>query len=245
MSRRVCSKSSGRATAGSYSTSACSCVRLTATWSTPGIRLSSFSRVPVQSEQWRPPIRARIFLRPGRVEGSSLQGWTVDAMVVAVISHLQSLRFGGESEADGPDAENDQKDTGPKRDTPRQPCHPVERSLGGFEEDGNDERQREAEAEDGKRYEAARERATCRAFGCRGTEQCKDQRHRTSRDVEAEQQPQAGRPTEIGEASQARPGRGHDDARPPNHEQTNQHIDCPASDPAGPMHPPKARTNDY
>lgn len=39
------------ATAGSYSTRACSCVRLTATLSMPGIRPRAFSIVPVQSEQ--------------------------------------------------------------------------------------------------------------------------------------------------------------------------------------------------
>src|SRR5216683_3146365 len=73
MSRNVCSKRSGRATAGSYSTSACSCVRLTATLSTPGMRPRAFSMVPVHSEQCRPPILARIFFRSGRLVGSSVQ----------------------------------------------------------------------------------------------------------------------------------------------------------------------------
>src|SRR5712691_3496712 len=79
MSRRVCSNCSGWATAGSYSTSACSCVRLTATLSTPGSRPSAFSIVPVHREQWRPPIRARIFRRSGLAEGSSLHGLNVVA----------------------------------------------------------------------------------------------------------------------------------------------------------------------
>src|SRR6266545_3100981 len=87
MSRRVCNKTSGRATCGSYSTRACSWVRLTATLSTPGIRPSAFSMVPVQSEQCRPPIRARIFRRSGLAEGSSLQRLNVEAVAVeAVIS---------------------------------------------------------------------------------------------------------------------------------------------------------------
>src|SRR5258708_11242696 len=46
-------------TVGSYSTSACSWVRLTATFSTPSSRQRAFSRVPVQSEQCSPPILAR------------------------------------------------------------------------------------------------------------------------------------------------------------------------------------------
>jgi hypothetical protein len=37
------------------------------------MRPSAFSMVPVQSEQCRPPILARIFLRFGRVDGSSVQ----------------------------------------------------------------------------------------------------------------------------------------------------------------------------
>src|SRR5579884_2315084 len=72
ISRSVPSSCSGRTSAGSYSTSACSWVRLTATRSTPGRRPSAFSIVPVHSEQWSPPIRARICFRPGRLEGSSL-----------------------------------------------------------------------------------------------------------------------------------------------------------------------------
>src|SRR5713101_1876916 len=77
MSRRICSKRSGRATAGSYSTSACSCVRLTATLSTPGMRPRAFSMVPVHSEQCRPPILARIVFRSGRLVGSSVQAMAV------------------------------------------------------------------------------------------------------------------------------------------------------------------------
>src|SRR5216684_3507766 len=90
MSRSVCSNCSGRATAGSYSTSACSCVRLTATLSTPGNRPSAFSMVPVQSEQWRPPIRARTFRRSGLADGSSLQGVNVEADLVTIL--IESLR---------------------------------------------------------------------------------------------------------------------------------------------------------
>src|SRR6266568_4698420 len=85
MSRKACSNCSGRATAGSYSTSACSCVRLTATLSTPGIRPSAFSIVPVQSEQWRPPIRARIFRRSGLADGSSLQGSNGEIVAVEAV----------------------------------------------------------------------------------------------------------------------------------------------------------------
>src|SRR6266849_3872287 len=59
MSRSVSKNSSGRITVGLYSTSACSCVRLTATFSTPGSRPRAFSSVPVQSEQCSPPILAR------------------------------------------------------------------------------------------------------------------------------------------------------------------------------------------
>src|SRR5713101_2984425 len=59
MSRSVSKRSSERITVGSYSTRACSCVRLTATFSTPGSRPRAFSRVPVQSEQCNPPILAR------------------------------------------------------------------------------------------------------------------------------------------------------------------------------------------
>src|SRR5260221_14313774 len=91
MSRSDCRNCSGRATTGSYSTSACSCVRLTATLSTPGSRPSAFSMVPVQSEQWRPPIRARILRRSGRVEGSSLQGWKAEMVAAELVigfSHL-------------------------------------------------------------------------------------------------------------------------------------------------------------
>src|SRR5712692_6716880 len=92
MSRRVCSNWSGRAMAGSYSTNACSCVRLTATLSTPDIRPSAFSMVPVQSEQWRPPIRARIFMRSGLADGSSLHGRKLDEVVVAMLIAFIPLR---------------------------------------------------------------------------------------------------------------------------------------------------------
>src|SRR5215472_15380110 len=81
MSRRVCRYCSGRATAGSYSTNACSCVRLTATLSTPGNRPSAFSIVPVQREQWRPPMRARIFRRFALADGSSLHSSNAEAAV--------------------------------------------------------------------------------------------------------------------------------------------------------------------
>src|SRR6516164_11506935 len=84
MSRSVCRNCSGRATAGSYSTSACSWVRLTATLSTPGIRPRAFSIVPVQREQCNPPMRARIFLRFGLTEGSSVHGVKVEAVADAM-----------------------------------------------------------------------------------------------------------------------------------------------------------------
>src|SRR5262249_17052354 len=80
-----CRNCSGRATAGSYSTSACSCVRLTATLSTPGNRPSAFSIVPVQREQWSPPIRARIFRRLALADGSSLHGLKLEAVCVAIL----------------------------------------------------------------------------------------------------------------------------------------------------------------
>ncbi len=68
---------------GSYSTSACSWVRLTATLSTPGLRLSAFSMVLVQSEQWSPPMRARMRARSGRFAGSSVQSrWPVDVVAI-------------------------------------------------------------------------------------------------------------------------------------------------------------------
>ena len=72
MSRRVPSSASGRTTAGSYSISACSCVRLTLTLSTPAWRPRAFSMVPVQSEQCSPPMRARMRARSDRLAGSSL-----------------------------------------------------------------------------------------------------------------------------------------------------------------------------
>ncbi len=75
MPRRDLRRSSGLAIAGSYSTSACSCVRLTATLSTPGTRPSAFSIVPGHNEQCSPPMRARILFRPGLGAGSSIQGW--------------------------------------------------------------------------------------------------------------------------------------------------------------------------
>src|SRR6266849_6456208 len=81
----VCSRSSACATLGSYSISACSCVKLTATLSTPGRLPSAFSIVPVHNEQCSPPIRARIRRRPGTFEGSSLQKCGVDSTVVAVL----------------------------------------------------------------------------------------------------------------------------------------------------------------
>src|SRR6516164_9851592 len=84
MSRRVCRNCSGRATAGSYSTSACSCVRLTATLSTPGNRPSAFSMVPVPREQRRPPMRARIFRRFALVDGSSLHGLKLEVVCTAI-----------------------------------------------------------------------------------------------------------------------------------------------------------------
>src|SRR5215467_4227712 len=93
MSRRVCRNCSGRATAGSYSTSACSCVRLTATLSTPGNRPSAFSIVPVQSEQWRPPMRARIFRRFALADGSSLHGVKPEAVCVATFIAFSMRRL--------------------------------------------------------------------------------------------------------------------------------------------------------
>src|SRR5262249_33902864 len=85
MSRRVCRNCSGRATAGSYSTSACSSVRLPATLSTPRNRPSAFSIVPVQREQWSPPMRARIFRRLVLAEGSSFQGLKLESVWVAIL----------------------------------------------------------------------------------------------------------------------------------------------------------------
>src|SRR5262249_1899219 len=63
----------------------CSCVRLTATLSTPGSRPRAFSMVPVQSEQCSPPIRARIFRRFGLVDGSSLHGSNVESPVIEIV----------------------------------------------------------------------------------------------------------------------------------------------------------------
>src|SRR2546426_1440051 len=51
MSRSVSKRSSERITVGSYSTRACSWVRLTATFLTPGSRPRAFSRVPVQRSE--------------------------------------------------------------------------------------------------------------------------------------------------------------------------------------------------
>src|SRR5713101_7218769 len=93
MSRRVCSNWSGRAMAGSYSSNACSCVRLTATLSTPGNRPSAFSMVPVQREQWRPPIRARTFRRSGLPDGSSLHGVNAEAVSVTILIELSVLHW--------------------------------------------------------------------------------------------------------------------------------------------------------
>ena len=58
---------------GSYSTRACSWVRLTATLETPGLRPRAFSSVPVHSEQCRPPMRARNRARPSAPTVSSSQ----------------------------------------------------------------------------------------------------------------------------------------------------------------------------
>src|SRR5258708_22104399 len=93
MSRRVCSNCSGRATAGSYSISACSWVKLTATLSTPGRLPSAFSIVPVHNEQCSPPMCARIRRRPGSFEGSSLQKPRAVSTVVAVLIILALFLF--------------------------------------------------------------------------------------------------------------------------------------------------------
>src|SRR6266542_1919571 len=93
MSRRVCRNCSGRATAGSYSTSACSCVRLTATLSTPGNRPSAFSIVPVHREQWRPPIRARTFRRLGLADGSSLHRLDVKVVAADILIDFSTLSW--------------------------------------------------------------------------------------------------------------------------------------------------------
>jgi hypothetical protein len=69
--------------------------------STPGIRPRAFSIVPVQSEQCRPPILARIFLRSGLAEGSSLQRSNIDAVAVeAVIEISEKLLPGIRRESD-------------------------------------------------------------------------------------------------------------------------------------------------
>src|SRR3989442_15325655 len=73
MSFNVRRMSWGVTTAGSNSTSACSCVRLTATLWTPGNRPSAFSIVPVQSEQCSPLILARNRDRPPGARPSSTQ----------------------------------------------------------------------------------------------------------------------------------------------------------------------------
>ena len=94
MSFSVWSKSSARATFGSYSINACSWVRLTATLSTPGRLPSAFSIVPVHSEQCSPPMRARMRRRPGKLDGSSLQKRGVDSTVVARFMTVPHCVFG-------------------------------------------------------------------------------------------------------------------------------------------------------
>src|SRR5439155_1855141 len=84
MSLSVWRRASARVTLGSNSISACSCVKLTATLSTPGRLPSAFSIVPVHNEQCSPPIRARIRRRPASLEGSSLQKRSADSTVIAV-----------------------------------------------------------------------------------------------------------------------------------------------------------------
>src|SRR5579884_4143638 len=97
MSLRVLRTWSGRATCGSYSTSACSWVRLTATLSTPGRRPKAFSIVPVHSEQCSPPMRARIFLRPGRLDGSSLHSRSARSGAAAGDAEARPLDRGNEA----------------------------------------------------------------------------------------------------------------------------------------------------
>src|SRR5579875_1704 len=98
MSLSVCSRSSARATLGSYSISACSWVKLTATLSTPGRLPSAFSIVPVHNEQCSPPIRARIRRRPGSLEGSSLQKRGADSMLAAVLTRIPPYQWQGLSQ---------------------------------------------------------------------------------------------------------------------------------------------------
>src|SRR5262249_14908943 len=53
--------------------------------------------VPVQSEQWSPPIRARIFLRFGLVDGSSLHGSNAESPVIEIVIE-RSMRGSRHSE---------------------------------------------------------------------------------------------------------------------------------------------------
>src|SRR5712691_12701531 len=80
----------GVTNAGSNSTSACSCVRLTATLWTPGSRPTAFSIVPVHSEQCSPLILARNRERPPAARPSSTQ-YGVDAVGSIVATLLMTL----------------------------------------------------------------------------------------------------------------------------------------------------------
>src|SRR3989442_6446307 len=90
MSFNVRRMSWGVTAAGSNSTSARSCARLTATLWTPGRRPSAFSIVPVQSEQCSPLILARNRERPLGVRPSSTQ-YGVDALGSIVATLLMTL----------------------------------------------------------------------------------------------------------------------------------------------------------
>src|SRR2546422_9617136 len=90
MSFSVRRRSGGVMTAGSNPTSACSCVRLTATLWTPGSRPTAFSIVPVQSEQCSPLILARNRERPPGARPSSTQ-YGADAVGSIVATLLMTL----------------------------------------------------------------------------------------------------------------------------------------------------------
>src|SRR3546814_9137947 len=132
---------------GSYSMSACSWVRLTATLSTPFCRPGAFSIVPVHSEQCSPPRRARIRDRPGRAEGSSLQSsGALSAVVVAVMTKILSVcrrsRGNGreQAEPDRPGAQRDQDDAGKDREPSGERGEPVEKSPCGRDQHDGDKR---------------------------------------------------------------------------------------------------------
>src|SRR6266849_4877468 len=137
----VWSRSSACATLGSYSISACSCVKLTATLSTPGRRPSACSIVPVHNEQCSPPIRARMRRRPGRLEGSSLQRRGADSTVVAVlIGHLCWLQQ-REEHAHVVAAYEEQRDSAHGLDTSAPRAQPREPRHGPCEQPDQQERQ--------------------------------------------------------------------------------------------------------